>query len=114
MSTVTRRARRRDAGQATIEYVGLIPLVLLFMVMALQVMAVAYAAHGASQAARDGARAYSLDQSPEGAVRASLPGSVRLVSVSTFGPHHGVQVTVEAQTIWPIGDGRITREVVMP
>ena len=53
----------------------MVPLVLAVLVGALQVMVLAYTAHAASQAARDGARAFSLGQSPAAAAQASLPGS---------------------------------------
>lgn len=110
-------ARRRlsaDRGSASIELVGLVPLVLTVLVGTLQVLVMVYTAHGASQAARDAARAYSLDQSPQAAAAASLPGSVSLVSVTTFGPHHGVRVVAQAPPILFITDGRVEREVTMP
>jgi Flp pilus assembly protein TadG len=109
-----RRATARDRGQATIEFMAMVPLVLAALVFALQVMVLAYTAHGASQAARDGARAYSLNESPVAAVQASLPGAISLVNVSTFGPDHGVRVTVEAPAMLFITDRQITRSVTMP
>lgn len=109
---VTRRAR--DRGTASIEMVGLVPMVVLIMLLALQVLTIAYTVHGASQAARDAARAYSLGESPEAAAAASVPGGVSLVSVTTFGPRHGVRVEVQAPPVFKLGDGRITREVTMP
>jgi Flp pilus assembly protein TadG len=82
----------RDRGQATIELMAMVPLVLAALVFALQVMVLAYTAHGASQAARDGARAYSLNESPVAAA----------------------QVTVEAPAMLFITDRQITRSVTMP
>ena len=41
----------------------MVPLVLAVLVCALQVMVLTYTAHAASQAARDGARAFSLGSS---------------------------------------------------
>ncbi len=119
MTTLTNRspgeqATRRDRGQASIEFVGLIPLVMIALVGMLQVMVLAYTVHGASQAARDAARAYSLNESPQAAAQASLPGAVRLVSVSTYGPDHGVRVTVEAPTLLLVTDRLVTRSVTMP
>lgn len=105
---------RRDRGTASIEMVGILPLVLMMMLVALQLMAMAYTAHGASQAARDAARAYSLDESPQAAAAASVPGGVRLVSVTTFGPHHGVRVVVQAPSVQLLGNRQVTREVTMP
>ena len=104
----------RERGQATIEFMAMVPLVLAVLVAALQVMILTYTAHAASQAARDAARASSLDRSPTAAAQASLPGAISLVDVSTFGPGHGVRVTVEAPPMLFIGDGRITRSVTMP
>lgn len=104
----------RDRGTASIEMVGLVPMVVLIMLLALQVLTIAYTVHGASQAARDAARAYSLDESPQAAAAASVPGGVSLVSVTTFGPRHGVRVVVKAPPVFMLGDGQITREVTMP
>ena len=104
----------RERGTASIELVGLVPLVLGVLVFALQLMIIVYTAHGASQAARDGARAYSLNQSPAAAAEASLPGALSLVSVTTFGPDHGVRVVVEAPPMLFLADRQVTRQVTMP
>jgi uncharacterized protein (UPF0333 family) len=109
-----KRQRGRSSGQASLELVGLLPLVLLLMVAAFQVMVMAYTAHGASEAARAAARAYSLDQSPNLAAQQSLPGAVSLVSVTTFGPSHGVRVVVQAPDMLFLVDREITRSVTMP
>ena len=109
----TRRSSSRERGQATLELVGVLPVLLVVFVLVLQVISLAYSSHAASQAARDGARAYSLDQSPAAAAQASLPGAVRLVDVSTYGPDHGVTVTVRAPAVFLL-DHTITRSVVMP
>lgn len=106
--------RRRERGSASIETVALVPLVLVVLVLALQVLVMAYTAHAASQAARDAARAYSLDASPEQAARASVPGAVRVVEVTTFGPDHGARVTVEAPPMLFLADRRVARSVVFP
>lgn len=106
--------RAADRGSATIEIVALTPVLLAVLVLALQVLVMAYTAHGASQAARDAARAYSLQESPQAAAQASLPGAVSLVSVSTFGPDHGARVTVEAPAMLFLTDRQITRSVTMP
>ena len=117
MTTTAERRRRLpggERGQATIEFMAMVPLVLAALVFALQVMVLAYTAHGASQAARDGARAYSLQQSPAAAAQASLPGAISLVNVTTFGPDHGVRVTVEAPPMLFLLDRQVTRTVTMP
>jgi hypothetical protein len=109
------RADRRsgERGQGTLELVALIPVLLLTLVALLQVMSLAYTSFAASQAARDAARAHSLDQSPVEAAQASLPGAVRLVNLTTFGPGHGVTVTVVAPPVLLAGQ-TVTRSVVMP
>jgi hypothetical protein len=106
--------RRKQLGQGTIEFMAMVPLVLAVLVAALQVMILGYTAHAASQAARDGARAYSLDRSAAAAAQASLPGAISLVNVSTFGPDHGVRVTVEAPAMLFLLDRQVTRSVTMP
>ena len=107
-----------DRGQGTIEFMAMVPLVLAVLACALQVMAQAYTAHAASQAARDGARAASLDQSAAAAVQASLPGNVRLEDMSSGGPEHTVVVVVAPpiKLIPFIGNEAytITRSVTMP
>lgn len=105
---------RRDRGSAAIEAAVLIPLAMGVLLVIVQVIAMAYASHGVSQAARDGARAYSLGQSPQAAASASLPGGLSLVSVTTFGPNHGVTVTAEAPALVVLTDRTVTRSVTMP
>jgi Na+-transporting methylmalonyl-CoA/oxaloacetate decarboxylase gamma subunit len=115
--TSLRPARtRRDHGQGTIEFMAMVPLVLAVLVCALQVMAQAYTAHAASQAARDGARAFSLGQSAAAAVSASLPGNVELLNLRAGGPDHTVEVVVQApiRMIPFVTDYTITRSVTMP
>jgi Flp pilus assembly protein TadG len=114
MITTVQSRGRRDRGTASIELVALMPMVLMVVVLALQVLIMAYTAHAASQAARDAARAYSLEASPQSAAAASLPGAVSLVSVNTFGPHHGVRVVVEAPAMLFLSDRQISRQVTMP
>ena len=108
----------RERGQGTIEFMAMVPLVLAVLVCALQVMAQVYTASAASQAARDGARAASLDQSAAAAVQASLPGNVRLEDMSSGGPEHTVAVVVAPpiKLIPFIGNEAytITRSVTMP
>ncbi len=106
----------QDRGQGTIEFMAMVPLVLAVLVCALQVMAQAYTAHAASQAARDGARAASLDQSAAAAVQASLPGNVQLLGMRSTGPDNTVVVEVEPpiKLIPFVSDYKITRSVTMP
>lgn len=105
---------RSERGSAALEAAALIPLVMGVLVVIAQIFAMAYASHGVSQAARDAARAYSLGESPQAAAAASLPSGVTLVSVSTFGPNHGVTVTAHAPSIVVLTDRTVTRSVTMP
>ena len=104
----------RSRGSASIEMVAILPVVLLMMLLAFYVIAVSYTTHAASQAARDAARAFSLDQSPQAAASASLPGGVSLVAVTTFGPYHGVRVEVSGPAMLPENFRRVERAVTMP
>lgn len=104
----------RERGQATLEMVALTAMLLGVVVLVLQLVVFVYTAHGAAQAAREGARAYSLGDDYGAAARAAAPGGVSVVEVSTFGPDHGVKVVVQAPTGFLIGDGRVSRRVVMP
>ncbi len=108
------RRRPREQGTASIEMVAMVPLVMFVIVLVFQVITAAVTVQAASQAARDAARAYSLGGSPTEAAEASLPGAVRLAEVTTFGPHHGVRVVVEAPAFLVIGERKVAREVVMP
>lgn len=105
---------RRDRGQASLEMAALAPVVLVLVLAALQVIVLTYTAHAASQAAREAARAYSLDESAGAAASASLPGAVQLVGVQTTGPDHTARVTVRAPFAVPPFNREITRSVSMP
>lgn len=107
-------ARRGQRGQASLEMAALAPFVLGLMLLALQVIVLTYTSHAASQAAREGARAYSLEQDPGAAARSSLPGGVQLVGVQQSGPDHTVAVTVRAPFGVPPFNREITRTVSMP
>lgn len=105
---------RGEHGQASLEMVALTTMLLGVVVLMLQLVVFVYTAHGAAQAAREGARAYSLDEDFRAAARAAVPGGVELVEVSPVGPDHGVRVVVHAPTGLVIGDGLVTRTVSMP
>lgn len=114
MTTPTPRRARRDRGVASLELVGLLPLVALVVSMILQLVASAYTADAAESAARAAARAYSLGQDPTAAARHSLPSGIQPVSVTVHGPHHAATVTVRIPrtSVLPLHDVRKT--VVMP
>lgn len=105
---------RRDRGVASIEIVGLLPLVALVVSMILQFVAAAYTANAAESAARAAARAYSLGQDPTTAARRSLPSGIGPAKVTVHGPDHAATVTVHIPrtSVLPLHD--VSKTVVMP
>lgn len=80
---------RSQGGQATIEALGAVPAVLLVGLVALQMLAVGYAAVLAGTAAEAGALALAAGRDPRAGVRESLPGWSRA----------GARVSVAAGTV---------------
>lgn len=114
-----RRARqsRRESGTASIEFIGLFPIVLIGMYLLLQLFAAVYTAHAASLAAREGAREYSLTDSPAAgrqAAQASLPGAVTLVDAKPTETDHGFEVEVLAPAVYRLGSRDFSSQVTMP
>jgi hypothetical protein len=105
---------RRDQGQASLELVGLLPVLIAAGLLALQAGAAMWTLSSTGEATREAARAYSLGRDPRAAAEASLPGSLHVSQLSTFGPGHGVRLTVEIPRVGPVPQLRVTREVVMP
>lgn len=106
--------RRSERGVASLEVVGLMPVVAAVCVALMQGAAAVYSMQAATEAARQAARAASLDQEPAAAARAALPGGVGLAGLTTFGPGHGVRVTVTVPRLLPLGPDSVTRSAVMP
>lgn len=67
------RKRDSQAGQATVELVGVLPLVALVGLLLWQAVVAGQAASLAGSAARSAARAAALGREPDGAARAVLP-----------------------------------------
>nr|WP_240813139.1 TadE/TadG family type IV pilus assembly protein [Streptomyces sp. DASNCL29] len=71
------RRRRDDAGSASIEFLGFLPILILVALAAVQLGIAAYAAQQAGTAARAAARTASLDEprtSPQAAGKAAMSG----------------------------------------
>ena len=64
-------------GQATVEFVGTLPLVLLAGLLAWQLVLVGHVAWDAAGAARSGARAALVGRDAGAAARAALPAPLR-------------------------------------
>jgi hypothetical protein len=75
-ATVGRRTRA-DAGQASVELVGALPLVIVVALAAFAVISAHAAGEQAGEAAEAGAIAILQDRDPRAAARAALPAAVR-------------------------------------
>jgi hypothetical protein len=80
---VNRLAGRR--GQASVELLGAVPVVLVVGLVVLQLLAVGYASVQAGTAAEAGALALASGSDPRAGVRESLPGLVRAGATITVG-----------------------------
>lgn len=111
---MTRRGWRRERGSASLEMLGLLPVVGIVASLVLQYIAVAFVAQASDDAVRQGARAHSLGRDPAQAVENSLPGGLGASSVTTFGPDHGVRITVAVPRLSLLPVATVTRSAVMP
>ena len=74
----------RQSGQATVEVVALLPILIALLAAVWQAVLAGHAAWAATTAARAAARAYAIGTDPREAARAHLPGSLeRELRVST-------------------------------
>ncbi|MFT4036456.1 MAG: hypothetical protein QM679_12855, partial [Patulibacter sp.] len=78
LGSKTRRARSgpREAGQATVEFVALLPILALLAVAVGQAAVAGWAAWSAGGAARYAARAQALGDDPQAAARRVLPATL--------------------------------------
>ncbi|MFJ8657827.1 TadE/TadG family type IV pilus assembly protein [Streptomyces sp. NPDC093795] len=119
-----RKRPARDRGQAAIEYLGFLPILLLVGLAGFQLGVAAYAAQQAGTAARAAARAASMDEdenapTPEAAADAAVSGWVAKRSTVTGGPGDGeavYTVRVEIPSVVPFWDGfgTVEKTAVMP
>lgn len=113
MSARQRDARHGSRGSAPLEVLVMSAVVAFACLVALQIFSAMYAGQAASRAAWDAARAQSLGQNPRAAAEASLPGSVRVESISTSGD--GVHLSVRTREFLPLARiGTITRSAYVP
>ncbi|MGW8061741.1 TadE/TadG family type IV pilus assembly protein [Streptomyces ziwulingensis] len=112
------RGRTRDRGQAAIEYLGFLPVLIIVAMAAVQLGLIAYTAQQAGTAARAGARGASLDRSAQEACAAAVSGwladGTRCPS-AYGGDEVTVTATVGIPSIvpgWDFGDA--TRTATMP
>ncbi|MGA5191946.1 TadE/TadG family type IV pilus assembly protein [Streptomyces exfoliatus] len=123
MSEQARTPKARDRGQAAIEYLGFLPILLLVGLAGLQLGVAAYAAQQAGTAARAAARAASMDEdegapSAEAAAEAAVSGWIN-PSVTSYDEGDAavvVTVTVEIPSVVPFwsGFGTVEETATMP
>ena len=99
MSSERDRPGRGDNGQASVEFVALLPLVGAALVIAAQTVVVGWALWSAGNAARAGARADQVGADAEAAARHALPGSLR--SGAVIKDEDGVRVQVRVPALVP-------------
>ena len=107
----------RDRGAAALEVAGTVPILLLSALVALQIGVVGWTVVETGEAAQAGARAESVGDSPEVAVRDSLSGMLepsRSAGILTGGDGYRYTVEVEIPTVLPFSLGSVTRSVEMP
>jgi pilus assembly protein CpaE len=105
------RGRRRQAGQAQLELLGLIPVLLAVGLVLIQLMAFGYSQSLADGSAEAGAVAIAAGRDGEPAARAALPGWGRgRVDVGIDGGR--VEVALRAPVLLPgLGDRLVARSV---
>ncbi|MEU1224991.1 TadE/TadG family type IV pilus assembly protein [Streptomyces sp. NPDC005828] len=119
--TILPHRRGRDRGQAAIEYLGFLPILLVVGLAGLQLGIVAYAAQQAGTAARAAARAMTLDDdgqalTPQAAADAAVSGWIK----PKVDPHRGggeavATVTVHIPSVIPFWDfDDVTKTATMP
>lgn len=115
---MSRRAQRLrvERGAAALEVAGVAPLVILGALVALQFGVAGWTIVSTHEAARDGARAYSLGADPRAAAEGALPGIMRVGdgggTLSAGG--YTYTVTVKVPTVIKLDLGSVTRSVTMP
>ncbi|MFE4304547.1 TadE/TadG family type IV pilus assembly protein [Streptomyces sp. NPDC056891] len=115
------RTGRRDRGQAAIEYLGFLPILLIVGLAGLQLGIAAYAAQQAGTAARAAARAESSDAEDgpdaQAAATAAVSGWVDPVVLSSPGGDEvTVTVRVTIPSVVPFVDdfGTVEKTATMP
>src|SRR4051794_884379 len=89
---------RGEEGQASVEFVGLLPLLVVVALVAWQGVVAGQAWGMAGAAAREAARAAALGADPEAAARSVLPGALR-DGVTVDGDGDGVRVRLAVPVV---------------
>jgi len=91
----------RERGQATIELVAMVPVVLLVGLIAWQLALAGHAAWLSAHAARVAARASLVGRDPKAAARSALPASMRRGLTLTRRREGGVRVSLQIPALLP-------------
>ena len=94
-----RRRAGGEAGQATVELVALLPLLVVVLAGAWQAVLAGQAAWAAGAAARAAARAHAVGTDPTRAARTHLPGSLERGLRVTAGSDGDVEVRVRIPSL---------------
>jgi hypothetical protein len=97
-STRSNRPGTRS-GQASVEFVAVLPALAVCLILAGQAVAAGWALWSAGNAARAGARAEAVGADPETAARQALPGPLRRDAMIRSGD--GVRVKVRVPALVP-------------
>jgi hypothetical protein len=90
---------RSRQGQASVEFVAVLPGLAVCLVLSAQAVLAGWALWSAGNAARTGARAERVGSDPRAAARGSLPGPLRPGARIRSGD--GVRVTVRVPSLIP-------------
>ena len=92
-------SRDPGSGQASVEFVAVLPALGVSLVLAAQAVAVGWALWSAGVAARAGARAEKVGGDPVAAARRVLPGPLR--SGAAIRSEDGIRVRVRVPSLLP-------------
>ena len=95
-----KRVASGERGAVSIEFVGAIPVVLISLLIAGQIVIAGHAFWSAGIAARAGARAVLTGKSPRGAAEHALPGPLR--GGMKVSEDDGVEVGVRIPRLLPV------------
>jgi hypothetical protein len=93
--------RPGERGQATIELVAMVPVVLVVGLIAGQLALAGHAAWLSAHAARAAARASLVGREPDAAARSALPASMRRGLRVTRAGEGGVHVSLQVPALLP-------------
>lgn len=119
---MTAPGRRRDRGSASLEFLGMLPILLLIALAGLQLGLAAYTAAQAGTAARAAARMEAVHDRPVSgaaagtqAVSSWLRDGTEVTTAGGAGDSVQATATVEIPSVFPgFSPGSVTRTATMP